>query len=458
LPDQQLPLERYVAGVLAGEAAVLRSDEALKAMAVAIRTYAVRLRGRHAAEGYDFCTSTHCQRLALAAITPRVEAAAAQTAGELLWFQGKLAFTPYSSNCGGRTEDIAQVWPGVSAPYLKGRDDPYCPRSSWHWSGDPGKIASALERAGLRTPHTLEAIAVAQRTASGRAAVLVLRGAGEFVRISASSFRFALGRELGWNTVQSERYEIGPNLAFEGVGAGHGVGLCQRGADRMGLDGRSWRDILAFYYPGTAAGATGRGFSWQMLSGESVTLWTNDPQLDRDVLPVAEHELHRLTSRLGWPAPQGTEIRLYPDVESFRNATGEPGWAAAHTSGHTIEMQPADVLRRRDALTETLRHELLHVVLQSQTTAALPLWFREGLVEYLEQPRHSAGAIHIPAELDLRQTSDQARARQAYADAARTVAALVGRYGEGTVLGWLKRGVPEEVTKTSSSHADRLNK
>jgi stage II sporulation protein D len=224
----------------------------------------------------------------------------------------------------------------------------------------------------------------------------------------------------------------------------------------MGLDGRSWRDILAFYYPGTAAGPTARGFSWQMLSGESVTLWTNDPQRDRDVLPIAEHELHQLASRVRWPVPSGTEIRVYPDLESFRNATGEPGWAAAHTTGHTIEMQPADVLRRRDALTETLRHELLHVLVQAQTSAALPLWFREGLVEYMEQPRHSAGAIHIPTEGDLRQTSDPARARQAYTDAARSVAVLVSRYGEGAVLGWLKRGVPEDVTKTSTSHADRL--
>ena len=91
-----LPLERYVAGVLAGESSVFRSDEALKAMSVAARTYAVRLRGRHAAEGYDFCATTHCQRVEPHAITPRLEAIAAETAGELLWFEGKPAFTPYT--------------------------------------------------------------------------------------------------------------------------------------------------------------------------------------------------------------------------------------------------------------------------------------------------------------------------------------------------------------------------
>ena len=82
--NRELPLERYVAAVLAGESSVFQSPEALKAMAVAARTYAVRLRGRHSAEGFDFCATTHCQRLDLDAVTPRLTGIAAQTAGELL--------------------------------------------------------------------------------------------------------------------------------------------------------------------------------------------------------------------------------------------------------------------------------------------------------------------------------------------------------------------------------------
>ena len=92
----EAPRERYVAAVLAGEASVFQSDEALKAMAVAARTYAVRLRGRHAAEGFDFCSTTHCQRVEFNGVTPRLTAIAASTAVELLWYQGKPAFTPYS--------------------------------------------------------------------------------------------------------------------------------------------------------------------------------------------------------------------------------------------------------------------------------------------------------------------------------------------------------------------------
>jgi stage II sporulation protein D len=450
LPRQEVPLERYVAGVLAGEASVMQSGEALKAMAIAARTYAVRLRGRHEAEGYDFCTTTHCQRVELDGVTPRLEAAAAATAGELLWFEGKPAFTPYSRDCGGRTEDAAAVWPDLAAPYLRSHDDPHCPRTPWQWSADPRQAAEALRRAGLRAPRTLDAIAIAQRTASDRAAVLLLSGAGESARMSAGSFRFAIGRELGWNLVPSDRYEILPGLVFQGFGSGHGVGLCQHGAERMGGNGRSYREILAFYYPGTAPGRTAQGIPWQMLSGERVTLRTTDPQRDRDVLAVAERELRVLAGRTGWRAPAGIEIRVYPDLDTFRNASGAPGWVAAYTVGHRIHLQPTAVLRARNALETTVRHEVLHVLVESHASARLPLWFREGLVSWLDKPSTPGGTPRMPSDEEF---ADQARARQAYADSARTVAGLVNRYGEGVVSSWLERGIPEDVTKASNSHA-----
>ena len=110
-----MPLEKYVlAAVLAGEASVFRSDEALKALAVAARTYAVRMRGRHAAEGFDLCATTHCQRIDLDNVTLRLQKMADATSGEMLWYRGKLAFTPYSLDCGGHTEDAAAVWPDQS--------------------------------------------------------------------------------------------------------------------------------------------------------------------------------------------------------------------------------------------------------------------------------------------------------------------------------------------------------
>ncbi|MGD0363250.1 MAG: SpoIID/LytB domain-containing protein [Bryobacteraceae bacterium] len=447
-----LPWERYVAGVLAGECSVFKSDAALRAMAVAARTYAVHLRGRHAADGYDFCSTTHCQRLDMDGITPRLSAIAAETAGEIVWFEGKPAFTPYTRDCGGRTE-------AGTEPYLKSHPDAYCARAgteTWQWAGDPARIEKVLFASGLRVPRALEGIAIVSRTTSGRALTLSLRGAAESVPLSAGSFRFAIGRALGWNTVRSDLYDIQPGggpILFQGRGAGHGVGLCQRGAKQMAAEGRSYRDILAYYYPGTAVGVTARGLPWQRLGGDSVTLWTTQPEQDGAVLAIAERASRAVTRRTNWPMPAHVEIRLYPDLDSFRNATAEPGWVAATTQGARIQLQPASVLRSHGALEETLRHELFHVAVESRAAPGLLVWFREGIVEYLSGGAPGDGLPGVPADSEVRETTDPARARRAYSEAARAVAGLVARYGEATVLGWVTRGLPPEVRKTSASQA-----
>jgi stage II sporulation protein D len=435
----EMPLEKYVAAVLAGEGSVLRSDEALKALAVAARTFGVYGRGRHANEGYDLCGTTHCQRVDLAGVTPRLEAAAAATAGQLLWWAGKPAFTVYSRDCGGVTEDVSAVWPELSAAYLRSQADPYCGRGGpgeWQWRAKAPDLLASLGASQLRAPRTIGQVTVSQRTPSGRARELTLAGAGERVRISATAFRFAVGRALGWDRVPSDRYEVA-GLEFRGPGSGHGVGLCQRGADEMGAEGRSYREILAFYYPGTEVGLTGRGIPWTRLGGESIALFTTHADRDGAVLAQAERQLRELVSRTNLPAPRGIEIRLYPDVETFRNATGEPGWVAAHTVGVHVDLQTAGALR----------HELLHVLVEAHAAAGLPIWFREGLVEYLENPSAARVADKAPADADLRQIADAGRARRAYSEAAGAVARLVHRYGEGKVLGWLASGLPPEAGK-----------
>ena len=165
---------------------------------------------------------------------------------------------------------------------------------------DPKRILQALRDSALRAPDGLDRISILGRTPSGRASTLVLTGAGGSVRISADSFRFAVGRALGWNTLRSDRYQVqasGGRIAFEGSGSGHGVGLCQLGAEQMGADGRSYRDILAFYYPGTLVGLTGRGLSWQRLSGDLLTMLTTQPDQDRTVLATADRIEHAIAQR-----------------------------------------------------------------------------------------------------------------------------------------------------------------
>jgi stage II sporulation protein D len=419
---QDLTLEQYVTAVVAGESSVFQSSEALKAMAIAARTYAVRFRGRHGKEGYDFCETTHCQRIDISPASPRVEEAVANTAGELLWFQGKPAFTPYARDCGGRTEAAAAIWADLAASYLISKPDPYCARAggpTWQWRGDPAAMAEALRKSGLHAPNRVERVTIVERTASGRVRTLMLTGAGESVRISEGPFRLAIGRGLGWNTIRGDTYEV-TGVAFTGKGSGHGVGLCQRGADEMGREGRSYREILAFYYPGTAVGLTAAGLSWQLLKDDRVSLWTVQPNQDKTVLASAERSLRHLESQTRWPSPRGISVRVYPDLDTYRNATGEPGTVAAYTQGHRIYMQPVRMLESRGILDSTVAHELAHVLIGSQAKGELPVWFQEGLANYLAGLKSPVGA-------------------------------LVGRYGEATVLAWVRLGLPREVTNASAS-------
>ena len=97
---------------------------------------------------------------------------------------------------------------------------------------------------------------------------------------------------------------------------------------------------------------------------------------------------------------------------------------------------------------------MLHGMVESRAAPGLPLWFREGLVEWLDRP----------AVLRQRKSQDErcgyspaagprARAQHAYGAAKARVAALVNRYGETTVLGWLGRGLPADVKNSSASNA-----
>lgn len=453
-----MDLEEYTAGVLAGESSVFQSEEALKAMAVAARTYAVRFRGRHAAEGFDLCDTTHCQRIDRRDVTARLIAAAAGTQGELLWYNGKPAATYYTRDCGGHIEDARVLWPEAAAPYLTRHGDPYCLRvnnGKWRWQASAGDIAGALRQSGLRAPRTLQNISILDRTPTDRARTLMLIGGGESMRISASSFRFAIGRLLGWNTLRSDLYETATQnglVVFNGNGAGHGAGLCQNGAEEMGREKHSYVEILDFYYPGTKVGLTAQGIRWTRMNGEKVTMFSTQPGQDAATLALADRLLRNVSQRTHRAIPPNVELRVYPDLDMFRNATREPGWVAAHTSASRIDLQPVAVLRSRGVLESTIAHELTHVLLQTGANPALPVWFREGLAAYFTSTPGAASPAHS-TDADLRQTSDASRARAAYDSARSRVAALVNRYSEAVVLSWVTAGLPREVANASTKDA-----
>jgi stage II sporulation protein D len=431
----RMPLEEYVSSVLQGESASFQSDEALKAMAVAARTYALRFGSRHRLEGFDFCDTTHCQDLRLDIDSPRARAAVAATEGELLWFEGRPAATYYHRSCGGEIEDASALEPDLHVPYLSRHHDDYCATTPDEWQSEISK--SDLARALGRPVDTLGVVA---RSDSGRVQRLVIDGR----TVAETEFRLAVGRALGWDKLRSDLYEEedrGDRVEFHGRGVGHGAGLCQRGAENMGERGHSFREILAYYYPGTTLGLNAQGLSWEKLPGESVDILTTDRNDAPILLPAAERALHFASERTGWDFPTRPQVKVYPTLDIYRDATGEPGWIAASTLGSVIRLQPIQMLERTRSLDSTLRHEFLHMLIESHAARNAPLWLREGLAVYLSDVEGvkpaQADADVLERELDSARTEEEMRA--AYRACAVAVAHVVQKNGLKAVLSWLEQ-------------------
>ena len=453
LVTTSMSMDEYIAGVLAGETGYFKSDETLKAMAVTARTYAMHFGSRHALDGFDFCDSTHCQNLRLTDVTSRLRKIVRSTAGEVLWYDGEPAATYYHANCGGMTEDGRYILGNDEqrAPYLKQHSDTYCARSGTNqWRSEVSKrdLQRALAAQGVNVPGQLRAVTVLQRTPSGRVEFLTVTGS-HGVTVPGLTFRLAVGLNIGWERLKSNWYEVrveGDKIVFHGRGSGHGVGLCQVGAEVMGEEGRSYREILSFYYPGTRLGVSAQDTHWQQLTGEDVVLFTTHPERDRTLLPLATRMMHEAQESTRLVYSGAAKLKVYATVAAFRDATGEPGWVAASTRGRTIRMQPTDVLRDAGTLESTLRHELLHMLVEEHAKPGTPLWFREGLVLYLAQPKDDpqASAFENVAALEkaLRNPASEQEMRQAYAEAKGRVARLVTQNGRATTIRWLQEGVP----------------
>jgi stage II sporulation protein D len=457
-----LPSEAYVIAALNGEAAPDEPMASLKAMAISIRTFALANASRHNAEGFGLCDSTHCQALRLGKARPEVERAVRETAGETLWFGGQRAHVYYTQNCGGMSEAAADVWPAEHAGYLAGNHaDPYCLRRSsaeWRARIDLAQLSAIFRAQGWQTPSPISAIRVTRRSASGRAELLEVTGRGAPAELSASSFRFAVDRALGWNQMRSDWYTVsvsGVALEMKGRGYGHGVGLCQAGAFEMAAEGRSDTEILSFYFPGAIAGITPAGNGWQRLAGSGWTLLTTDPA--SGLVAEGNAAWAKAQSLFGSPAAAPTVEEL-PSTELFRQTTGEPGWMLASTRGSNVFLQPAAVRQTNGGTEALLLHEFLHVLVEQQAGEKAPLWLREGLVETLANSGKSGSEfrVAIPAkELDaaLAHPADAAASRQAHQVAARMAALLCTSYGMAAVRDFLRNGVPLEVLKRLPSFA-----
>lgn len=310
----EAPFEAYILGVVAAEGAASFHHEALKALAIAARSYTERNRRRHQ-DGAELCDTTHCHVYAgIGGVATSVRAAVEATRGLFALYDGQPIDAVYSADCGGRTQSPDDAWgPRRSLiPYLRSILDapaegaaPYCsvnPKHIWRVVLPLETLWSRLGWGG--EARHLRQVAVGATNGSGRATRITLIGgvtppsaadealpceaAGAPVALSAVDSAASARRErvAPGGTVSTDaatgaraltrhlsleqfRELIRPQglpgaffrlfveqdrLIVEGTGSGHGVGLCQYGAQGMALQGHSYEAILKHYYAGIEVG------------------------------------------------------------------------------------------------------------------------------------------------------------------------------------------------------------
>lgn len=256
-----LDLETYLAGVVAAEMPVSFSLEALKAQAVAARTYTIyhMLHGGCRASGADVCTDSSCcqayrsdERLKESwsddyrKNKEKIQRAVDETAGEVLLYEGEPIDALYHSASGGHTEDVEDVYAEALA-YLRGVPSTaetgtarlageksfgraeFAALVNGKWPEaklDADNLAGEIEITAYTGGGRVKSVRLGKTTVTGRALRALLS-------LDSTLFSFTVARD---------------NVVFYTKGYGHGVGMSQTGANAMALGGRGYREILAYYY------------------------------------------------------------------------------------------------------------------------------------------------------------------------------------------------------------------
>ena len=264
-----VPLDDYVRVVILSEFSPGPADAAavermLEVQAVVSRTFAMF--PRHRKEGFDFCSSTHCQLYDPAGTKQARWADAAarasrKTSGVVLWFDHSPARVAFHADCGGRTSAARDVWTGLEPSYLRALDDAgpaAAVHSNWRFAPPRPALLAALNSDGrTRVGKHLDRIDVLKRDGAGRAQLVALKGE-HAPRVRGEDLRAVLTRAFGFRALASTRFDVAAangTFEFKGRGLGHGVGLCQVGAFARISAGATPSQVLAHYFPGTSTRA-----------------------------------------------------------------------------------------------------------------------------------------------------------------------------------------------------------
>lgn len=266
-------VEDYLRGVVPYEIGKLDSSriEALKAQAVAARTYAYKHFNSRESVGFDVYADTKDQVYkGLESATPLTDAAVKATAGVVMTYGGEFIIAYYHSTCGGITETLA-TWNRADLPYLKSVPDrrpngkPWCDESSyttWERRFADKKIVKLFKANASEAKATfssangadfkkIKSIKIKDKLKSGRIMTLrVETDKGHFdVLTDRTRWLFKKAGTIlpsSFFTVKKE----GREWVLTGTGFGHGVGMCQMGVRARAQAGQSYQEILSHYYQG----------------------------------------------------------------------------------------------------------------------------------------------------------------------------------------------------------------
>ncbi len=250
---EYLTVEEYLYGVLPDEMSADWPLEALKAQAVASRTYALKF--IDPSHDYDVTNGVEMQVYnGTNKINSRIIEAVNSTRGEVLKYKGKLITAFFHACCGGHTASVNSAWGEDVIKPLYGVVDPFC-KSSKHFqwemyvsAQDLLKFAQSQGSTGLK----LRSVSVYQKDRSGRPVSIKFTTDSGSINVKTSDIRKRFGSYEFRSTLITRISPVKGGYEFAGRGWGHGVGMCQDGAREMANRGRPYKRILRHYYPGAA--------------------------------------------------------------------------------------------------------------------------------------------------------------------------------------------------------------
>ena len=293
----ELPVERYLASVISSEMSATASPEFLKAHAVISRSWLLaqiekRRQHENGADNFfsfikkddefirwydrddhtifDVCADDHCQRYQgiVHARNCHVEEAISQTRGQILTYDGEICDARFHKCCGGDTEEFQYCWEDTPKPYLVSVHDPWCNTSDkqilsqvlndydqetpdfYHWTVEytQEQLSELVNRKLKDDFGLITDLIPLERGKSGRIWKLKIVGTKKTFTIGKE---LEIRRALSESHLLSSAFEVereGDRFILHGKGWGHGVGLCQIGAAVMGEQGKTYDEILLFYY------------------------------------------------------------------------------------------------------------------------------------------------------------------------------------------------------------------